>query len=188
VLALIGVLAGIYLPAEAKEVEKTVVMFRSMDDPDIEPDLEVLLRAEECDPLLVLENPYLVPLGASLWSSQTRSKDGMMVKEKIRQIGTATAVTALTDLTFNPFDKEAPFYFEGDIDGLYITACGECEVTNNAMMEGGPIFVTCYLDVDPELSTEGIKWGQAVSNSTFVLAPIPGFETGSFWTIQLIWE
>ena len=45
------------------------------------------------------------------------------------------------------------------------------------------------VDTENTLTTPGIKWGQASSSSIFLPGfEIPGFETGSFWTILLIWE
>lgn len=181
VLSVILAATGLCVTAIAQEMEKTVILFRSMDDPDIPPDPAI------CD----VSNAGFQPnvfLGASLWASTINVNNGVIVKEKVKRIGTATACALLTDPTFNPFDVEAPFYFEGTVGDLYIAAAGECEVTNNALPEGGPVFVGCYLDVIPQRSTPGIKWGQAASNSTFAPIPVPGFETGSFWSIQLIWE
>jgi hypothetical protein len=174
ILLIVLVLFGFYLPVMAQDVEKTVIVFTSMNDPNIPPDLDA------CYP----ENSGFVPnvvLGASLWAFQTRSKDGVMVKEKVRQIGTATACMRLTD-------TEALNYLEFEIGDLFIAARGACLSTYDAILEGGPMFATCGLSVLPEHSTEGIKWGQASNNSTFAPFPIPGFETGSLWTIQLIWE
>ena len=179
-LILVMVLAGFCLPAVAQEIDKTVILFRSMDDPNIPPDPAV------CDAGNSGFEANL-SLGASLWSFQTKSNNGTIVKEKVQQIGTATSCVLITDLTFPPFGTEAPNYVEFTIGDLFIAVSGECEATVNPLPEG-PLFVSCYLEVIPERSTEGIKWGQAISNSTFTPIPIPGFETGSFWSIQLIWE
>lgn len=194
-MSLLVVLAivGMSLPAMAQEVDKSVIVFRTMDDPDIPPDPNVCARGQE-----LLEVPFWnVLLGASSWSVNTRSNIGEVVVEKVRQIGTGTACSLITDPTFTPFAAEAPFYFEGQTGDVYIAAAGECEVTHNdwgsylspPTNPEGPVYLSCYLDVLPELSTPGIKSGQATSNSTFVpVGEIPGFETGSFWTIQLIWD
>jgi len=40
----------------------------------------------------------------------------------------------------------------GTVGDLYIAAAGECEVTSNALLEAGPVFVGCYMDVIPERS------------------------------------
>ena len=177
ILLMVFMLVGFYVPVMAQDVEKTVIVFRSMNDPNIPPDLFA------CDPNNTgfEPDPPTFPLGASLWAFQTRSKDGVIVKEKVRQIGTATAC-----LYFGEF--ETLNYLEFEIGDLFIAASGECLSTYDATSEGGPIFATCGLEVIPERSTEGIKWGQASNNSTFAPFPIPGFETGSLWTIQLIWE
>lgn len=174
ILLIVVMLVGFHHSAIAQEVEKTVILFRSINDPNVPPD------PLACDP----ENSGFeanVVLGASLWAFQTRSKDGIIVNEKVRQIGTATACLSLTP-------TETLNYLEFEIGDLFVAAVGECLSTYDATPEGGPVFATCGLEVLPERSTEGIKWGQATNNSTFAPAPIAGFETGSLWSIQLIWE
>ncbi len=183
--------AGMCVTAAAQEVDKTVILFRSMDDPDIPPDLEVCGRAVY--PFDPPEGAMLVPLGASLWSSWSRILNGEVVMEKVRQIGTGTMCLWMSDEIIIPFDQEGPGYFEGTLrlspwEEISIALSGECEGTNQAFLEGGPVFAGCYLNVLPDRSTEGIKWGQAVTNTTFALFPVPGFETGSFWSLQLVWE
>jgi hypothetical protein len=180
-LSVILAVAGLCITAAAQEVEKTVILLRSMDDPNIPPDWS------RCTSDITGFDTNVV-LGASLWSSNTRANDGQVVKEKVNQIGTANACFQIGSLTAPPFTVESPFYIEINVGDLDITAEGECEATISAIMQGGPIFAGCYGRVIPELSTDGIKWGQVTSNSILTPFPIPGFETGSFWAIQLIWE
>ena len=73
ILSVIMAVAGLCIPAAAQNLETTVIHFRSMDDPDILPDPAI------CDPdhTGFVSN---VLLGASLWSSNTRAKDGKVVK------------------------------------------------------------------------------------------------------------
>ena len=69
ILLVILAVAGLCFTAAAQEVEKTVNLFRSMDDPDITPDPAI------CDP----DHGGVVPnvsLGANLWVSNTRARDG----------------------------------------------------------------------------------------------------------------
>jgi hypothetical protein len=192
-LLIVFAVAGICLPAVAQEVEKTVLIFRTMDDPNIPPDPAVMQRAPFWNPTWDPYNPPLgvVALGYSTWSLQSSASDGEVVVEKIRQTGSGTLVAIITDPTFTPFDKEAPAYSEVQIGDLSLTVNGECEVTDNPA--GGPLFLGCYMTVvtGVDTTTEGIKWGQGVSNSTFLnpfFPPPAGFETGSFWSVQLIWE
>jgi hypothetical protein len=192
-LLVVLAVAGVCMPAMA-QVEKTIILFRSMDDPDIPPDPEVMMRAPfwdpEWDPLD--PPPFVVPLGYSTWSMNSRSKDGIIVNEKVRQTGGGTLVAIITDPNFLP-GSVAPAYSELAIGDLFLTVEGECQVMINPMLppdpELGPLFMSCYTTVVPENSTPGIKWGQATSNSNFLPGiEIPGFETGSFWSVQLIWE
>jgi len=186
-------LTGAYVPLVAQEISRSISIFRSMDDPDIPVDMDVCDRGQG-----ILSVPFWNGFfGASTWALNTRAKDGTVVNEKVRQVGTGTACMLITDPDLAPFAAEFPFYFEGETPDAYIAAAGECKVTQNAWGSlsappadpEGPVFLACYMDVIPELSTEGIKWGQASSNSTLVPGgEIPGFETGSFWTIQVVWD
>jgi hypothetical protein len=180
VLLVMVAVAGLCVTAAAQELEKTVILFRSMDDPDIPPDWS------RCTEAIAGFNANFA-LGASLWSSNTRSNNGQVVKEKVRQIGTANACFLAGDFFAPPFRDETPFYVELTVGDLDITLEGECEGSINEF-PAGPIFMGCLGVVIPEASTEGIKWGSAVTNTTFIGMPIPGLELGSFWSIQLVWE
>jgi hypothetical protein len=179
VLLVVLAVAGLSITAAAQEAKQTVILFQSMEDPNFPPNPAI------CDPAYTGFESNSI-LGASLWVSNTRANDGQVVKEKVRKIGTATACSLATNIT--PFDGESQSYFEGTVGDLHIAAAGECEFTRNALLEGGPLFAGCYMDVIPERSTEGIKWGTVVNNAIVTLMPVPGLETGSFWSIRLIWE
>jgi hypothetical protein len=178
------------IAAEEETFVETVIKYRTMDDPDVEPDLEVVVRApfwnpdwDPADP-----PPGVLTFGSSLYSSQVRASDGVMVNSAVKKIGTATAVAIITDPTFAPFEAEVPMYFELDAGSLRIAGNGECETTQNALSEGGPVFLGCYMEVIPEYSTPGIRWGQASSITNFAPIPIPGFHTSSYWSVHIVWQ
>jgi hypothetical protein len=190
---LLGAIAveGSQFVLHAEEVFKeTVVQYRTMDDPDVDADLDVVVRAPfwkaDWDP----ENPPpgVLTFGSSLFSSQTRASDGQVVNSAVKKIGTATAVAVITDPTFATFDSEFPMYFELKAGDLKIAASGECETTHNALKEGGPVFLGCYMEILPESSSPGIRWGQASSITNFAPIPVPGFQTSSYWSMHIVWE
>ena len=182
-----------FSPAIAQSFEEEVYIFQTVDDPAVPYDPEVLEQAPfwgnqvlypgEWD--AVTPPPNVVPLGASLWAINTRSKDGKVVKQKVRQIGTGTAVAVITNPLFPPLEPSAlaPFYFEASIGDLDFTANGKCIVTNNLLNSLGIVLVSCDLAVYPDFS-QGIIGGNATSNSVFNLGN-PDFQTGSFWTLRL---
>ena len=161
-------------------VEETVLQFRSFDDPEITPNPDVCLNAPFYD-----ENfPPNVLLGASLWTLQTNAATGEVVNDKIRQVGITEACVLITGLS--PRDT-APFYMEFNVEDLVMQANGECTVTSNTVPVDGLVLTGCTLEVysDP---AENILGGIATSNSVFNPFSIPGFQTGSFWTVHLYTE
>jgi hypothetical protein len=183
------VVIGLFCPESAQCFEENIYIFRTLDDPSVPYDPEVLERAPfwqaEWDPLN--PPPFIVPLGASIWALQTRSKNGLVVNDTVRQIGTGTAVAVVTDPGFTPFASQAPFYFEAGIGDLEFMANGYCLATSNDLPMPGIILVGCDLTVYPD-AEQGILGGSATSNSIFNPYGFPGFQTGSFWTLRLYEE
>ena len=166
-------------PAPAQGLPESVILFRSLDDPAVMPDPEVCERA----PFFPHVN---VVFGASFWSSRTSASDGEVVVPEARQIGTATACMLITDPTF-PVGGVAPFYIEGTAGDVDFTAIGECTLASNNVPVPGLILAGCNLKIpaDPD---QGLISGLATSNSVFNPLGIPGFGTGSYWTLHLYWE
>ena len=190
------IFAGFFTPITAYCFEETVYVFQTVDDPAVPYDPDVLERAPFWGDQTLYPGiwnafnppPNVVPLGASLWAINYRNKDGMIVRQKVRQIGTGTAVAVITDPSFPTFEGDAlaPFYFEAIIGDLNFRANGKCMVTNNLLTSLGIVLVGCDLSVYPDFS-QGIIGGNATSNSVFNLGN-PEFQTGSFWTLRLFTE
>ena len=181
------VVTGVCSPLLAQEIKETVLQVRSFHDPAV-PDPDVQWCWDNLPPGVTTDEVALVfPLGASLWSLQTRASDGVVINEQIVRVGTVTACAFVLDPGFSPF-SQAPFFGKFAIGELGLTGSGKCIATSNNFPGGGPVLVGCSLDILPENSTEGIKWGIAVSNSVFNPFGVPGFQTGSFWSIHLYWE
>jgi len=182
-LAVVVALAtvSIYSPAQvqAQGFTESVIQFRSLDDPAVMPDLEVCEGAPFFPHINVL-------FGASFWPSRTRASDGEVVVPEVRQIGTATACMLITDPTF-PVGGVAPFYIEGTAGDLDFTGIGECTLVSNDVPVPGLILASCNLEI-PADPNQGLIGGIATSNSVFNPLGIPGFGTGSYWTLHLYWE
>jgi len=156
---------------------ETVVEFRSMEDSSVPPDRTVCERA----PFYNAAYPPNVLLAASLWSLQTRANDGTIVNDTVRRIGTAMACASISSL--NP-GAHAPFYMEFVVGGVKLSGSGDCLVSSNNIPVRGLILAGCTLTIPADLG-QGVLGGMATSNSVFNPFSLPGYQTGSYWTVHL---
>jgi hypothetical protein len=124
--------------------------------------------------------PVNVLLGASVWSFRTSPRDGRIVDEDARFLGTAMACGLLT--TTAPFVPQ-PFLIRFDLkDGSY-TASGTCTITSNAVPALGVLLVSCTLPLTE--FPDGVLGGSATSASLFNLFGLEDYDTGSIWTLRI---
>jgi hypothetical protein len=121
--------------------------------------------------------PVNVRLGASVWSLQTRASTGAVVNEAIRQVGTATGCGLLGAGFTGPFAIR--FSLE---DGVYY-ASGSCDILSMNLPEPGVLLVGCALKMLE--GPTGFVSGIATSASVFTVKDVPGFATGSVWTLHI---
>jgi len=148
-----------------------------------------LLRTQE-DPSVLAECPPgdTVKLGALVYAPRSRARDGLVLRDTGRPIGTAVGCGKL--LTYTPFDPavQSPFAMTFDLHDGIITAKGTCTITSLTFpVPGVPaplLLVGCALDVNDD-PPSGILNGIATSASVFTPVPLPGYQTGSYWTLQL---
>jgi hypothetical protein len=182
---------GMLNPVDALGFEERIYVFKTLDDPDVQYDPAVLERAPWWNPAWDAENPppFIVPLGASVWMFATNG-DGKVVKDTVRRIGTGTAVGLINDPTFTPYGTLAPFYFEmpikqhGHQPDLTIAANGYAIVTSKNAPELGIIMLGINMTIIPD-AAQGILGGSASSNSIYNLMGLPGYQTGSYWTVRI---
>ncbi len=157
-----------------------------------------LPRAEEAVYLLrTLEDPSVpancpagdtVRLGATMYAPRTRAHDGLVMVDPGKAVGIAIGCGKL--LTYTPFDPsvQSPFAMRFDLPDRTVTASGTCTITNLAFpIAGVPLpmlLVGCTLNVDAD-PTQGVVRGIATSSSVFTPKAIPGYGTGSYWTLHL---
>jgi hypothetical protein len=151
------------------------------------------LAAEEILLLQTQESPDVaapcpdqnIKLGAYVYAPRTRAMDGRVMKQLGHPIGTAVGCGVMTKVTPG---SRAPFNMTFELGGRRIYAAGECTVADWFFpIPGVPapvLLVGCYLSAERDES-QGLEHGLATSASVFLPAAIPGYETGSFWTLHL---
>lgn len=168
-LAALLLLAG---PAAALAGERTLVV-KTFEDERYPADPAVCAAAGF--------TPVNVVLGASVWSLQTRASRGEVMNDAIRFLGTATGCGRMTSAT--PFTPGQLFVIQFDLqDGTYV-ASGTCDITSVTVPVTGIMLAGCALRIVQ--APEGVVGGIATSASVFNPYSIPGFGTGSVWTLHL---
>ncbi len=171
VRVLAGLLAGGL--ALAASAEERVYFLRTQEDGSVVPDCPT---------------DDSVKLGAQVFAPRTSSRDGHMTEVGTSPIGTAVGCGRL--LTYTPFDPQIrnPFALKLDLEDGIITARGDCTVTSVDFpvpdVPAPLLLLGCALAVDEDLSA-GILNGSATSTSVFVPTVLPGYRTGSLWTVRL---
>lgn len=122
-----------------------------------------------------------VRLGATAWAFQPRASDGEVVNNEVMQIGTASACSKIT-AALVPF-AQVPFYVEFNLPQGLIAAQGFCTITSNNVPTPGLILAGCTLTI--VIAPAGVAGGSVTSNSVFNPLRLPGFDTGSIWTLRL---
>ena len=160
--------------------QELVIQFRSTEDPDLEPDLSVCADA-----------PFGVNLvtAAALLAPQVRGKDGSVVNLGEQTRGSGTACFGIPiDVILDGFPpwSQSQLYTELSIGGITVRADGVCTGTSNDVPTPGLVLAGCALTVTE--APEGFVGGSMGSNSVFNPFGVPGFFTGSFWTLRLFEE
>jgi hypothetical protein len=146
----------------------------------------LLLRTQESAEVPAVCAPgENIVLGAFVYAPRTRAHDGLVIREGTRPIGTAVGCGTMTSITKG---SKAPFRISFDLGRRTVYAAGECTVSDLFAPLAVPpypvLLVGCSLAVEPG-SDEGLLHGIAGSASVFIPYAIPGYDTGSYWTLHL---
>lgn len=148
-----------------------VYLYRTQESPDV---------ATDCLP------GQNVVLGAYVYAPRTRAVDGKVVREGTEPVGTVVGCGTMTSVAVG---ATAPFTMDFELaDGRKIFAAGKCEVTRQVFTAASPypvLMVGCALGVEAS-EAEPTLAGIATSASVFNPFKVPGYETGSYWTLHLI--
>jgi hypothetical protein len=157
-------------PPRADASAESVYVFRSVEDPRVPPDLSVCAAATFI--------PSAV-LSATLYAVQTRSSDGMIVNDSTKRIGFGTACALITTLSVG---ATVPFIGSFNIGKRHLIGEGACVLVSNTVPTPGVVLAACTI---PLGAAPGVLGGVATSNSVFNPFGLPGFNTGSIWTVRL---
>lgn len=172
----LAALIAVLLTVSVAWAQEVTILLRTIDDPAVPPDIEF------CEDGPIFTNAFL---GASAWSLATRAKDGEIVNDQIRQVGTATACLAIIDPAFPP-GGELPLYGNFVLQEGTFVGEGSCVVTSNDIPQPGVVLTVCsarVIDAPP-----GFAGGFAGSATLLNPLQLPGVETGSFWSLRLFLE
>ena len=160
------------VPALALAGERTLLL-RTFEDARYPADL-ALCEAQGYPKLNVV-------LGASVWSLQANAARGEVMNDEVRFLGTATGCGMMTSAT--PYTPRQPFLIRFQLaDGTY-TAKGECDIVSVTVPTQGLMLAGCALRVVD--APDDVLGGFATSASVFNPSGVPGFGTGSIWTLHL---
>jgi hypothetical protein len=143
-----------------------------------------LLQTQESSDVAAPCPEQNIKLGAYVYAPRTRASDGKVMKQLGQPVGTAVGCGLMKEI--KPGSR-APFNMTFDLGGQKIFATGECTVADWFFPIPKPapvLLVGCYLKV-AEDGDQGLLHGVATSASVFMPSAIPGYETGSFWTLHL---
>ncbi|MDC0711127.1 hypothetical protein POL68_21845 [Stigmatella sp. ncwal1] len=157
------------VPVLAGEV---VYQFRSQEDPQA-------VDAKGCDRAPFRAN---VRLPASLYAVRTEADNARLVREDTARVGTALACVRIEDPTFAE-GSQAEFYVRFDLPEGRFTALGRCTMVSNTVPRTGVVLAHCGLRLT-EFPAAYVG-GFATSASVFNPQRLPGFNTGSLWTLRV---
>jgi hypothetical protein len=122
-----------------------------------------------------------VRLPAGIFVPEKHSADGKVKVSGERRVGTALACVRITDHAFSE-GSQADIYARFELPEGRFAAVGKCTAVSNAVPRPGVVLTGCALKLTefPAAYTGGF----ATSASIFNPLGLPGYNTGSFWTLR----
>ncbi|WP_224363544.1 hypothetical protein [Hyalangium versicolor] len=99
-----------------------------------------------------------------------------------RHAGAALACLRITDRTFAE-GSQADIYASFELPEGHFTAVGHCTAVSNAVPRAGVVLASCALKLTE--FPAGYAGGSATSASVFNPLHLPGYSTGSLWTLRV---
>lgn len=159
------------LPAAAL-ADEVVYQFRTEEDPSASMDLQACQGA-----------PFRVNLrlAAGVYVPLHSIRNGEVVLTGHRKVGTAVACAQLTDMTF-PEGLSQSFYVRFVLPEGTFTGVGQCVAASNRVPRAGVVLAGCTLKLTEFPSR--YMGGFVTSSSIFNPFGLPGYNTGSYWTLR----
>lgn len=158
------------VPALAREV---VYQFRSEEEPQAVADPRACLAAPF---------PANVQLLGRIFVPEESSEDGKVRSGDQRRLGTALACVRITDRSFSE-GSQVDIYARFELPEGRFVAVGQCTALSNTVPRPGVVLAGCALKLTG-FPTPYVG-GFATSSSLFNPLHLPGYNTGSFWTLRL---
>jgi hypothetical protein len=153
------------------QVSAHAYVFRTVEDPSIDP-----IPDSGCP-----GSPgVLAKAQGQAYSIATRASDAMVVKEQIRRVGVVRICGRITGLAEG---STGPANARIEIAGDRYTASGACRATSNGVPEAGIVLLGCALRLNS--GPDGFVGGIATSASLSNLGSVPGYKTGSFFSVRV---
>jgi hypothetical protein len=171
-VCVLSLVLALPIPALGGEV---VYQFRTVEDPKAIADPVTACQAAPFE--------ANVRLPAGIFVPQKPSADGKVkVAAAQKRLGTALACVRLTDRTFAE-GSQADIYASFELSEGRFAAAGKCTAVSNAVPRAGVVLTGCALKLTefPQAYAGGI----ATSTSIFNPMGLPGYNTGSFWTLRV---
>jgi hypothetical protein len=153
------------------QASERAYVVRTIEDPSIDPIPPA--RCPGGPGVLLNANGYAHPIA-------TRASDGMVVQEHPKRVGVIRTCSRVTSITEG---ATALQYAEIELGGDTYTATGACRVTSVGVPQAGVVLAGCALRL--QTGPDGFVGGIASSASAVLLGAVPGFNTGSFWTLRV---
>jgi hypothetical protein len=97
-----------------------------------------------------------------------------------KQVGVIRTCSRVTSIAEG---ATAPTHVEAEIGGDTYTGNGEVRTTSVGVPESGVVLASAAVRL--QTGPDGFAGGIATSASVVLLSPVPGFHTGSFWTLRV---
>lgn len=122
-----------------------------------------------------------VRLPASLYASEAHPGQPGKVGPGQKRVGTALACVRIVDRTFAEGSR-ADFWVRFELPEGRFTAVGQCTMVSNAVPRAGVVLASCALKLTE--FPAAYAGGFATSASIFNPKGLPGYNTGSLWTVR----
>ena len=167
-VAVVSLALALPLSARAGEVS---YQFRTQEDP------------KAADPSLCQDAPFQANVKLpGVVSVPDKDGNGKLKGGGQKAVGKARACSLITDRTFAE-GSQADMYASFDLPEGHFAAVGKCTAVSNAVPRPGVVLVGCTLKLTE--FPQAYAGGFATSSSIFNPLGLPGYNTGSLWTLRL---
>jgi hypothetical protein len=145
--------------------------FRTREDP------------KAAEPNLCQDAPFQANVKLQgLVSVPEKDARGKLKPGEQKGVGTAHACSLITDRAFSE-GSQADMYASFELPEGHFAAVGKCTAVSNAVPRPGVVLVGCALKLTE--FPKAYAGGFATSASIFNPRGLPGYDTGSLWTLRL---